>query len=310
LPKLRNNYLNIIKTLYLYQEKRNISITYKLNEKYIYIIFDEDNIKENKKTNVINNRILSIDLNPNYIGLSICDWEDENKFKVIYNEICSIKKLNDKEILFKQFKLNSADPKRVKINNKRKFEILQISKKIINLCLSFNVELFVIEKLNIKSKDNEKGKNFNRLVNNNWNRNILINNLEKRCKLYGIKYIEVNPEYSSFIGNFLFRSLNFPDPILSSIEIGRRGYEFNIQYIKKIKAKKKNIIFPDVSLYKDFYFRSLEEFKINIEHNNWLKLYYFIKKSKIKYRLSFDNLNYKQKFSSQKHKNLIEFYIY
>ena len=75
--------------------------------------------------------------------------------------------------------------------------------------------------------------------------------------------------------------------VLSSIEIGRRGYEFNLQYIEKIKEIKRNIIFPDLGTYKNFYVKSLEEF--NIEDGTGLKdIYYALKKSKTRYRLSLE----------------------
>ena len=51
------------------------------------------------------------------------------------------------------------------------------------------------------------------------------------CDIFGIKYIEVKPEYSSFVGNFLFRSLNLPDMCLAAFEIGRRTYEFIISIL-------------------------------------------------------------------------------
>ena len=77
--------------------------------------------------------------------------------------------------------------------------------------------------------------------------------------------------------NFLFRSLNLPDMVLASIEIGRRGYEFNLQYIKKVKDIKRNIVFPDLGAYKNFYAKSLEEF--GIEDDTGLKdIYYKLKK--------------------------------
>ena len=75
--------------------------------------------------------------------------------------------------------------------------------------------------------------------------------------------------------------------ILASIEIGRRGYEFNLQYIKKTKQIKRNIVFPDLGAYKDFYAKSLEEF--GIEDGAGLRdIYYELKKSKTRYRLSLD----------------------
>ena len=100
--------------------------------------------------------------------------------------------------------------------------------------------------------------------------------------------MKVKPEYSSFIGNFLYRSLNLPDMILASIEIGRRGYEFYNQYISKTKEIKKNIVRPNLSMFQKLYLKSLEEFKLQPIYKDLIELYYFFKKSKLKYRLSID----------------------
>ena len=75
-----------------------------------------------------------------------------------------------------------------------------------------------------------------------------------------IKLLKVIPEYSSFIGNFLYRSLNLPDMILASIELSRRAYEFYNQYISKTKEIKKNIVRPSLVMFKKLYTKSLEEF--------------------------------------------------
>ena len=79
--------------------------------------------------------------------------------------------------------------------------------------------------------------------------------------------------------------------ILASIEIGRRGYEFYNQYISKIKQIKKNIIQPDLNMFNWLYLKSLEEFKLQPTYKDLVKLYYFFKKSKLKYRLSIDDFN-------------------
>ena len=100
------------------------------------------------------------------------------------------------------------------------------------------------------------------------------------------------PNYSSFVGNFLFRDLNLPDMTLASIEIGRRCYEFKTQYIDKTKDKRKNIILPDVNDFNDRYIKSLEEFNIPVEIKDLVKIYNFLKKSKSRYRLSLDDLNH------------------
>lgn len=74
-----------------------------------------------------------------------------------------------------------------------------------------------IEDLNIKSSDKGSGKTFNRLCNNVWNRNLIVNKLKMLSVIYRYELIEVNPVYSSFIGNLLYGSENTPDMIASSI---------------------------------------------------------------------------------------------
>ena len=113
-----------------------------------------------------------------------------------------------------------------------------------------------------------------------------MNNLNKRCNIFGIKILNVKPEYSSFIGNFLFRSLDLPDPILSSIEIGRRGYEFYNQYVTKVKEIKRNIIQPDYNKFNYLITKSLEEFGLLNEFSSLTEIYCLLKKSKRTYRLS------------------------
>ncbi|WQJ51989.1 MAG: hypothetical protein [Hatfieldvirus porci] len=109
------------------------------------------------------------------------------------------------------------------------------------------------------------------------------------------------PEYSSFIGNFLYRSLNLPDMILASIELSRRAYEFYNQYISKTKEIKKNIVRPSLVMFKKLYTKSLEEFGLQSTYHDLVELYYFFKKSKMMYRLSIDkfNLQFSSLFSTK-----------
>ena len=288
LENLRGKYLNLLRDLYLRQENKDLPITYKLDSKHIYLTFDESKLTTFKETIKIENRVLALDLNPNYIGWSIVDWASENQFKIIKSGIYSFKSLNDKEHSFKKLKLNSSEPKRIALNNKRRFEVFEVSKNLINKALYYKAEMIVIEDLSIASSDKTRGKNFNRLCNNQWLRNDFANNIAKRCNIFKIKLLNVNPTYSSFIGNFLYRDLHLPDMILSSIEISRRAYEFNLQYITKTKEKKKNIIQPDLELFKVSYLKSLEEFKLEDKFKDLVELYYFLKKSKKMYRLSLD----------------------
>ena len=52
----------------------------------------------------------------------------------------------------------------------------------------------------MSSGDKGKGKYYNKLVNNDWNRNYFVNNLKKWLNINSIKFLMVNPFYTSFIG--------------------------------------------------------------------------------------------------------------
>ena len=292
LPKyLHSNIKYILKHIYKHQILDDTPITYKIDYNYVYIQFDESIILNNNNLNKIQNRVLSLDLNPNYIGWSIVDWKSESEFNVVKSGVYSIKNLNDKDFALKNKGYSSESKQRKYISDKRTFETLQIVKNIINKSIYYKCQLISIEDLNIKSSDLNKGKNINKLVNNSWCRNAFVNNLTKRCNIHNIKLLNVKPEYSSFIGNFLYRSLNLPDMVLASIEIGRRGYEFYNQYISKVKEIKKNIIKPDLNMFNWLYLKSLEEFKLQPTYKDLVELYYFFKKSKMMYRLSIDQFN-------------------
>ena len=251
-----NKRKQILSKLYQKQERKEIKIAYKLDLEYIYIIFEETDIY-NYDTKFIKNRVLALDLNPNYIGWSIVDWKSESEFDVIKTGVYSIKKLNDKDFSLKNKGYSTESNERKYISDKRNFETLQIVKNIVNKSIYYKCQIISIEDLSIKSSDKELGTKFNKLVNNSWCRNTFVNNLTKRCNIHNIKLLKVRPEYSSFIGNFLYRSLNLPDMVLASIEIGRRGYEFYNQYISKTKDIKKNIVRPNLTMFNKLYIKSL-----------------------------------------------------
>ena len=283
-------YKTTLNKLYHLQNDKQISITYQLDNEYIYITYDETLLNQFVDYKPIKNRIFAIDLNPNYVGWSVVDWKSISKFEVVKSGVISIKDINDIDFNLKG--KSSESKERIHINNKRIFETYEISKLLVNTAKYYKCEVFGLEELNIKSKDTDKGKYFNKLVNNVWNRNKLVNNIKKRCNIYPIRIMFAKPNYSSFVGNFLFRDLGLPDMVLASIEIGRRCYEFKTQYIDKTKDKRKNIILPDVNDFNDRYIKSLEEFNIPVEIKDLVKIYNFLKKSKSRYRLSLDVLNH------------------
>lgn len=287
LPNIKPNYKRILFRLFTLQERKAIPISYKLDLDYVYIIFDEERLNEGfKQQRQISNRVLGIDLNPNYIGWSIADWSSETEFKIIKSGIYSLKKLNDKDISLDKSGLSSSSRKRKYISNKREYEIYEISKNLINIALKYQVSLISVEDLSsIKVKDNKKGKRLNRLVNNQWNHSKFRLNLEKRCKIFKIRFLKVQPQYSSFIGNILYRNLGYPDPVLSSIEIGRRGFEYLQQYILKTKESRKNIIFPDPNKFSETITKSLEEFGVAEGFKGWKEMFGLFKDSKMWYRV-------------------------
>ena len=317
LPSLKKGYEKILKKLVEHAAIDDMPLTFGLDQEYIYISFNEAKLFEKKaELKQKKNRVLAIDMNPNYIGWSVVDWMNERNFEVVKTGCYSFKTLNDKQFALKLTKKQRKELKRkerlalttkakvlnVYFNNKRQHEILEVAKDLMNVAKSHQCELVVVEDLNIKSQDRSKGKNYNRLCNSFFIRNTFVNNLNKRCNIDGIHFLKVVPQYSSFIGNFLYRGLKLPDPILASIEIGRRGYEFNLQYIEKSKEKSKTIVQPSLQKFGDLIAKSLEEFGIKESFKDLIGLYYMFNKkdSRMMYRVPFASDSRWSKFKNMK----------
>ena len=306
-------YKQILSKLYIHQLNKDLPITYKLSKDYIYISFEEDKLyKDEFDFKKIKDRYCALDLNPNYIGYSIIDWKSSNDFKIIDSGVYSFKELNDLYFYLKG--TNSSNKKKIWLNNKRNHEIIEVAKNLINKCCYYKVENFIVEDLNIKVCDRNKGKNYNRLCNNTWIRNKFLNNIQKRCKIFNINYLEVKPEYSSFVGNIIFRSQNLPDQVLSSIEISRRGFEFRHQYVLKDKPQIKNIVKIDINnneVFKDLFIKSMEEFNVQETFKDIVDVYFYFKRnSKLLYRVSLDNFSsYFREFLTKQSRLLVYKFI-
>lgn len=283
LEKIGRNRLELFNRLIDLQSNSAIAITYSLDLEYIYITFDYNLLKQHDYR-IKEDRVFAIDVNPNSIGWSVVDWKAENSYSIVQAGTISLKSLNDCK---NQLKVASTDPKNLYITNKRNHEIIEIAKQLFDLCKHYHCEVFVIEQLTIPAKDNKKGRAYNRLVNNMWNRNLLINQLKKRVKSSSAKFVEVQPQWNSYIGNLVFRNEALPDECLASIEIGRRGFEFSTQYIFKRRPNKKVVIYPDLELVKNQLSISLEEIGIDVPSlDDWMSILQQVKKSKTKYRFS------------------------
>lgn len=222
LPKLRKNYREILSKLKVLQDACELAITYKLDLNYIYIMFDNDAIQKDQK-DLIKDRVFAVDLNPNYIGWSVVDWIDSENYKVIDSGVVSNKILNDMEKNL--HKASFSDSKKY-ITQKRKFENVDTAKFLVNHAAHYGCSIFSLEKLEVETRDHKQGKNYNRLVNNQWDRSTFYEQIKKRCDIFNIHYQEVVANYSSFEGNLTYRETGLPDMCLASIELGRRAYEF------------------------------------------------------------------------------------
>ena len=298
LESIGKNYKTYLNKLIKLQDNKKTPITYKLDTEYIYITFDLNELKNtDKKEEKVKDRYFSIDMNPNYVGYTIIDWKSSEEYKVIDKGAISLKKLNDYDNSLKGKGFSSDSKERKYVSNKRNYEVIDISHKLVKIAEHFKCEYFVMEDLSIPSKNNGKGKKFNKLCNQQWCRNVFVNQIKKMCKLNDIGILEVIPNYSSFIGNMIYRKENLPDFVLSSIEISRRGYEFNHQYILKDKEQKKNIVYGNFDENRLIYSQSLEEIGINIGFSSFQELYDKIKNSKTRYRVSLDDLKESRVFS-------------
>jgi len=269
LPKLRPNVRKQLLALDKVSKLKQLPITYKLNQNYVYIAFDDIKLNELDKNNclsqntvsdLLSNRILGIDLNPNNIGISILEYKNSTDFKVI------------KTINYSLYSLTNKKGN----HNKLKYETIEISKKIVNLCLHYRVGSIALEDLNIRSKDNEKGKNNNSLLNNKWLRNLFQNQIKKRAEKAEVKTYNVLAYYTSYIGNMQY---NYVDAVNASIEIARRTYQTQI-------LKNKAEFYPALQIKTEL--RDQWKESINLDVMNWKELCNEVKNSKMRYRVSLE----------------------
>jgi IS605 OrfB family transposase len=163
-------------------------------------------------------RVLALDLNPSRIGWAVVDGKPDASCKVAAWGIYEYPELN------KKLGLASNQPARLHQTNKRKHELSILAKEIEATARHYQVSAVVTERLGLGAKDHQKGKRFNRLVNNCWFKSGFTQVLVRRLQEAGILHAEVNPAYSSKIGNLLWATpLQIPDPACAAVEIGRRA---------------------------------------------------------------------------------------
>ena len=291
----RNMYRNQVRSLLVAQENKEVPCTFRLSKDKIYLSYDPSKLNRKKycSRKYVKNRVMSIDMNPNYIGWCISDWKSEGTFSIVKSGVISLKIINDIHFGYKNKGISSDDKRRINLNNKREHEVFEISKHLINKARYYRCETFSVEKITMDSDDKNKGVKYNALCNNLWCRHKFVNNLKKRCAVFGVEFMEIMPNYSSFVGNFLFRSLNLPDMILAAFEMTRRTYQYKYNYNLPMEERKKNIFLPDTDVFKGFMLKSLEEFDIEDVHQGLMQIYNSFKKARKMYRLSLDKFSLK-----------------
>ena len=207
-------------------EEKKTPITVRLKNDRIYLTYDEKIVEKEKQfKNLKLNRVLGIDLNPNYFGISIIEFDEKNEFKILYKEAIDVSKLQSES------------------KNKINFELHQINHHILNLCKNFKVSKLSVEDLKFKKNNKFWSKSLNRLCKNQFRYSIVKNHLNTLCSTYGVELIEVNAAYSSIIGNFVHGGDNTPDMVAASIEIARRAYKkfekgwFQPSFVSKQRLK-------------------------------------------------------------------------
>lgn len=198
--------------------QKKIGITVKLSDKFIWLTYDETLVHQEKFTRLQDRRVLGIDLNPEYIGLSILEFDRKNDFKVLHKRVYDLTRLTAKS------GKSSSDKKSKYLTNKLKYETIAIAHEITKLVNVWKCKTVSVEDLNIKPSDTGKGKKTNRKCNNVWQRKLFITKLKMLAGIHGFDVTEVNPAYSSIVGNFAYGNGNTPDMVAASIEIARRAY--------------------------------------------------------------------------------------
>ena len=267
----------------LANEKR-IPITFDISSNRLNLQYDSarvynENIKSTLQNHGIDlssikqaNRYGAVDLNPNGIGFVIKENE-----KIIFKKIYSMYELTEES------GLHSSDPKSVYLNNKRKYEVNEICTDIVEILCNYNASLFGVEDLKFNSGDNGKGKTYNRLVNNVWNYREVTDQLKKKCLSNGIKFKYVNCDYSSFIGNIMYR---LPDPISAACEIARRLYHSDKFYPDLI----------DLTELANRWNGRISSHLI-LQVTSWKELYELVKKSGFRYRYEIPSTGFRKAFS-------------
>lgn len=245
-------------------DQNKITVSVRLSDKYVWLTYDESLIYDARYRKLQSRRVLGIDMNPNYIGLSVIEFGKNDEFTVLHKQVFDLSKLT-----ISSGKASTDSSSRY-ITSKLKHETIAIAHEIGKLVDVWKCKTVAIEDLSIKPTDQKKGKKLNRLCNNKWERRLFVNKLKMLANLHKFNLVEVNPAYSSIVGNFAYGSEDTPDMVAASIEIARRAYK---KFEKRWFYPRFNIQFRD------------EQWKQTLGPvDDWKTLFSKIKETGLKYR--------------------------
>ena len=214
--------------------QNKITVSVKLSDKYVWLTYDERLIYDARYKKLQSKRVLGIDMNPNYIGLSVIEFSKNDELNVLHKQVFDLSKLTISS------GKASTDNSSKYITNKLKHETIAIAHEISKLVDVWKCKTVAVEDLSIKPKDQKKGKKLNKLCINKWERRLFVTKLKMLANLHKFELVDINPAYSSIVGNVAYGNENTPDMVAASIEIGRRAYKkfdkgwfyprFNIQF--------------------------------------------------------------------------------
>lgn len=255
------NELSLVQNL---AEHNKITVSVKLSDKHVWLTYDETLIRNERYKKLQSRRVLGIDMNPNYIGMSVIEFNKNDEFTVLHKQVFDLSKLTVSS------GKASTDAASKYLTNKLKHETIAIAYEISKLTNVWKCKTVAIEDLSIKPFDKKKGTHFNKLCNNKWERTLFVNKMKMLANLHKFNLIEVNPAYSSIVGNFTYGNESTPDMVAASIEIARRAY----------KKFEKGWFYPRFSIQ----FRD-EQWKQTLGSvENWKELFRKIKETGLKYR--------------------------
>ena len=245
-------------------EQKKMPVTVKFTDKHLYLTYDESLIYNEAYKGLKHNRVLGIDMNPNYIGVSVIEFDKNDEFNVLHKEVFDLTTLTKPSGEAPQHKKSKY------FTNKLKHETIAIAHKINRLVDYWKCSKLAIEDLAIKPTNKQKGNGLNRLCNNKWERQLFVSKLKMLAGIHRYELVEVNPAYSSIVGNFAYGGPNTPDMVAASIEIARRAY----------KKFEKGWFYPrfDISHLNEQWKQTLGGVK------SWKNLFLKVKESKLKYR--------------------------